>query len=198
MDLGNATRFQERREGAFQMMLGLLLILGDLAVAKVIALAPEHAAQTVELDYRPAHRTGNWEVHEADKGCTAAASYSDGTTFVLSYDSFEADGFLFLGNPGWRSVVAGREYPFLLEFPPLGSHSLRGRGAPVEGLGGFTISFSGIDLITQFMEGDMLLIQTGRNVVGRYLLDGSYGAAIELARCNRRLLNRVRPDPFAQ
>ena len=81
---------------------------------------------------------------------------------------------------------------------PFPSIALRGRGAPVEGVGGFVIPFTDVTLIAHFMEAETLVIQTGRNVVGRYDLQGSYEAAMELARCNRRALDRVRRDPFAE
>ena len=143
-------------------------------------------------------RAGEWLVNEDRRGCTAALEYRDGTSFVLAYDSYERTGFLFLGNPGWRSIEPGREYSFTVSLLPLAVHDLSGRGTPVEGLGGFTIAFRGVDLVTEFMEAETLVVQTGRNVVGRYSLEGSYAAAIALARCNRRALDRVRPDPFAQ
>jgi hypothetical protein len=146
----------------------------------------------------PLDQAGDWRVNEGDSGsCTAAMTYADGTVFVLSYDSHSAEGLIFLGNPRWRSVVAGQEYPFVIEMPIFGSLSLRGHGVPVDELGGFTIPFSGVTLITRLMESDSMAIQTGRNWVGRYSLAGSYDAALELARCNRRAMDRIRPDPFA-
>jgi hypothetical protein len=170
------------------------------AIALLAAFAaPAAAAQPAAEPVNAATpRAGEWQVNEDREGCTAALEYRDGTSFVLAYDSYARTGFIFLGNPGWRSIEAGREYPFTVELYPLAVHDLRGRGAPVEGLGGFTIRFSGVELITEFMEAEMLVVQTGRNVVGRYSLEGSYGAAIALARCNRRALDRVKPDPFAQ
>ena len=157
------------------------------------------AAIGLQLEaHAPATRVERWEVQEAREGCTVATSYSDGTSFVVSYDSYEEDGFVFLGNPAWRSVAPDREYSFVLEMPPFEPMTLRGRGTPVEGLGGFAISFRGVALITQLMEADVLVISHGRNLVGRFRLDGSYGAALELARCNRRVLDRVRPDPFVE
>ena len=146
----------------------------------------------------PSQRTSPWETHERTRGCLVETEFTDGTALELRYDSYTQRGAIAFSNARWRSVQDEREYTFSLSLPPLGSLQLKGVGTPAEGSGGFTIPFEGTNFITQLMEADQLHISRGRNVVGRYSLAGSYAAALDLARCNHRVLNRVRPDPFSE
>jgi hypothetical protein len=142
-------------------------------------------------------RVGSWTVREDRSGCSISTLFENLTFMTLGYDSYDRDGFIYLGNSNWQSIVDGRIYYLTVQMPPFPARTLRASGMWAGNMPGFAISFEGVGFVTEFMESERISISNGRNPLGSFDLEGSYAAAVELARCNRRTLQRVPRDPFA-
>jgi hypothetical protein len=181
-------------------MSGRLLLLAGALGGAVISAA--HAQETVLW-----RNVGEWQVRvdrSVDYGCFIIGSYTRGTVIRIGIDQQNRNGYVLVGNDGWRSLVAGNQYDLTLRFD--NDAPWRGRAkARTIGSGNtlfLYLSFDRPQFLVDFARRMNLTIFYDGQVVTQLPLNGTRAATEELFLCQRaadaaRDNSRPARDPFS-
>jgi hypothetical protein len=150
---------------------------------------------------------GQWQIR-VDKslgyGCFLLGSYTRGTVLRIGIDQQNGNGYIMVGNEGWRSLQVGNQYDLALRFD--NSPSWRGRAtARTIGSGSMRflhLSFDRARFLVELARRLNMTILYNGQVVTQLPLHGTNAAVQEMIRCQRaadtaRKNSRPQGDPFA-
>lgn len=147
---------------------------------------------------------GGWAIRvdrSIGDGCYAHQHYEDETFVRIGFDVKKGTIFFMIGNPGWRSLEAGKIYPMQLIFDGQQRYNGEFQGIKINDLVWLDHSNVSSDFAKDFMQRSSLRVFYQGNRIAALSLKNTYAAVVEVMNCQRELGGSsggasVPPDPF--
>jgi len=132
--------------------------------------------------------------------CYVTTSYEDGTVLRLGFEFSETDRLLYfsLGNPKWKSLEDGKEYPVRIQFDSETPWDAKASAVQVDAFAHLKVNTRNADFVTEFSKKlGLRAFYAGKQIVA-LRLRGSSKAIDEMLACQQatdKLANAQKPSP---
>ncbi|MEZ2128876.1 MULTISPECIES: hypothetical protein [unclassified Sinorhizobium] len=139
-------------------------------IMSILCAAPAHAVETI-----PWKDVGGWSVlldPSLGNACFVSTVYEGGTTLRLGFDFSNAQRsiYLALGNPNWKSLEPGKDYPLKIQFD----------GNPLWDATARALTFSGTNFLSVVTSDPNFADEFSRKLAMRATFNGKQVAALRL------------------
>ena len=169
--------------------------VGFLATLCLVSAAPALAEEPLWKS------VGDWEIRvdrSLNYGCFMYGSYHNGELLRIGFDRKNANGYIMLGSPAWKSLEVGKEYKLTFKFddsPWEGvANAVSLDGSEIKFL---YMIFNKPNLIRDISTKQLLTVEYNGNLVTRLPLTGTVKAVEELLNCQTTFNNEGAGDQKA-
>ena len=175
------------------MRTSLLLLLFPALIAEL--------AQALEDQSRVFAQVAPWKIAVDDsmnRGCFIFAEFPRGTFLRIGKDNVENNIYVFVGDPHWKQIEYGRQYPIDISFSDKGYWRVSATGVsfdPPENqpIIGFVVPHennTAARFLYEFMKESQVEFFFQGTMIARISLENSYQAGLKLMEC-QRVMNQV-------
>lgn len=175
-------------------------------LCRIICLTPLFfSIDAVSEDMPEYSRAGSWTIRvdtSIDYSCFLHASFEGGSTLRLGFNKLIGSYYILAGDPAWKSIEYGKEYPLKIQFGELSKWAGVAVGFSWDGeknapwLWVDIDSSNGSGLIEEFMQQHTIKLFYNDEQILNLKLKDSYKAGMEMLRC-QEAINETSIDPFA-